>query len=45
VLPNTSSPQIFDHLEDRNLSSYVGILTQGRSAFEPAKRIPYHRWR
>lgn len=43
VVPSTSSPQCFDHIEDRNLGSYSGILEQGRSAFEPAKRIPYNR--
>lgn len=35
------SPMIFDHLEDRNLEAYEGILTETRSRFEPAKRIPY----
>ncbi len=46
VVPNSSTPQIFDHLEDRNITSYMGILTQGRSSFEPARRIPYNtRWR
>jgi len=45
VIPNSSTPQNFDHIEDRNLSSYTGILRQGRSSFEPAMRIPYQRWR
>lgn len=45
VVPNASTPQWFDHLEDRNVSSYSGILRQGRSSFEPARRIPYTRWR
>ena len=45
VVPNASSPQHFDHLEDRNVCSYAGILRQGRSAFETARRIPYQRWR
>jgi predicted amidohydrolase len=45
VVPNNSAPQIFDHLEDRNVASYEGILALGRSAFEPARRIPYTRWR
>lgn len=35
------SPQIFDHLEDRNVEAYRGILTKGKSPFEPARRIPY----
>ena len=34
------SPMIFDHLEDRNLAAYQGILKPARSAFEPARRIP-----
>jgi len=45
VVPNNSAPQIFDHLEDRNVASYEGILALGRSSFEPARRIPYTRWR
>lgn len=45
VVPNGSTPQWFDHLEDRNISAYCGILRHGRSSFEPARRIPYNRWR
>ncbi|KAF1080029.1 MAG: Aliphatic amidase AmiE [Candidatus Rifleibacterium amylolyticum] len=45
VVPNNSAPQIFDHLEDRNVAAYEGILALGRSSFEPARRIPYTRWR
>ena len=45
VVPNASAPQWFDHLEDRNINSYSGILNQGKSSFEPARRIPYARWR
>jgi predicted amidohydrolase len=46
VIPNTSSPQIFDHIEDRNIEAYAGILDSGRCSFEPARRIPYNtRWR
>ncbi len=45
VVPNGSSPQWFDHIEDRNINSYAGILDQGRCSFEPARRIPYTRWR
>lgn len=37
------SPQIFDHIEDRNVKSYEGIMTEGKSAFEPAMRIPYKK--
>jgi predicted amidohydrolase len=43
VLPGTCSEQWFDHVEDRNLSSYAGLLEEGRCPFEPAKRIPYRR--
>jgi predicted amidohydrolase len=34
------TPMIFDHLEDRNLAAYEGILTPARSRFEPTRRIP-----
>ena len=34
------TPMIFDHLEDRNLAAYEGILTPARSRFEPARRVP-----
>jgi predicted amidohydrolase len=37
----TKSPMIFDHLEDRNIRAYEGILNEGKSSFEPARRIPY----
>ena len=43
VVPCGSSEQWFDHVEDRNLGSYEGILHEGRCAFEPARRIPYGR--
>lgn len=43
ITPNASSQQIFDHLEDRNVGAYSGILEEGRSSFEPARRIPYTR--
>ncbi len=36
----STSPMIFDHLQDRNLDAYEGILAEGRSRFEPARRIP-----
>jgi len=32
--------QSFDHLEDRNLKLYEGILKPARSRFEPGKRVP-----
>lgn len=35
----SASPMIFDHLEDRNLEAYRGILEPGKSRFEPAKRV------
>jgi beta-ureidopropionase len=34
----SKSPQTFDHLEDRNLALYEGILRQARSRFEPGDR-------
>jgi predicted amidohydrolase len=41
VTLGSSAPMIFDHLEDRNLEAYRGqILEEGRSRFEPARRIP-----
>ena len=43
VVPCGSSEQWFDHVEDRNLKSYQGILSEGRCAFEQTKRIPYGR--
>ncbi|MGV8154192.1 MAG: carbon-nitrogen hydrolase family protein [Alkaliphilus sp.] len=39
----TKSPMIFDHLEDRNVKVYEGILSEGRSGFEPSKRISYKK--
>lgn len=36
-----SSPMIFDHLQDRNLSVYGDVLKPAQSRFEPARRIPY----
>lgn len=41
VLPGLSAPQVFDHVQDRNLLSYEGILAPGQSPFEPSKRVPY----
>lgn len=38
------TPMIFDHLEDRNLAAYEGILTPARSRFEPARRVPQERF-
>jgi len=40
VTYGSDSPMIFDHLQDRNLAAYRGILEPARSAFEPARRIP-----
>lgn len=39
----TKSPMIFDHLEDRNISVYTDILKEGKSSFEPTKRIPFRK--
>jgi predicted amidohydrolase len=33
------APMVFDHLQDRNLAAYEGLLTPARSRFEPARRI------
>lgn len=33
------TPMIFDHLQDRNLAAYKGILTPAQSRFEPARRV------
>ncbi|MDQ7821973.1 MAG: carbon-nitrogen hydrolase family protein [Candidatus Eremiobacteraeota bacterium] len=41
VTYGTKSPMLFDHLEDRNLKAYEGIMSKGRSSFEPSRRIPY----
>jgi predicted amidohydrolase len=39
----SKSPMIFDHLEDRNVKVYKEILNEGRSSFEPSRRIPYKK--
>ncbi len=36
------SPQLFDHLEDRNVGVYE-VMREGRSGFEPERRIPYRK--
>ncbi len=38
----SKSLQTFDHLEDRNLELYKGILKKARSRFEPGKRFPHN---
>jgi predicted amidohydrolase len=43
VTYGSRSPQIFDHLEDRNVKIYGEILKEGKSGFEPARRIPYRK--
>lgn len=43
VTYGSKSPQIFDHLEDRNVKLYRDILKEGRSGFEPSRRIPYRK--
>ncbi len=43
VTYGSSSPMIFDHLEDRNLEVYKDILKKAKSPFEPAKRISYNQ--
>ncbi len=41
VTYGSRKPMIFDHLEDRNIDCYDVLLQRARSAFEPARRIPY----
>jgi beta-ureidopropionase len=41
VTYGAKSPMIFDHLQDRNLAAYEGILQPARSRFEPARRVEY----
>jgi predicted amidohydrolase len=36
-----TTPMRFDHLQDRNLAAYEGLLRPARSAFEPAERSEY----
>jgi predicted amidohydrolase len=43
VTYGTRSPMIFDHLEDRNVGVYGEILSEGKSSFEPDRRVPYKR--
>lgn len=43
IIPGSNRDQIFDHIQDRNVASYRGILTEGKSPFEPARRIPFRR--
>ncbi|RPI57501.1 MAG: carbon-nitrogen hydrolase family protein [Chloroflexi bacterium] len=35
----SKSPQVFDHLQDRNLELYEEILKEARSRFEPGQRL------
>ncbi len=37
----SKAPMMFDHLEDRNVDVYKEILQEGKSSFEPSKRISY----
>lgn len=39
----TKTPMTFDHIQDRNVEVYKDILKEGKSAFEPARRIGYKR--
>jgi beta-ureidopropionase len=39
VTHGSKSPQVFDHLQDRNLALYEGILKEARSRFEPGERL------
>lgn len=40
VTTGSHTPQVFDHLEDRNLELYEDILRAARSRFELGKRLP-----
>jgi len=35
----SKSLQVFDHLQDRNLEAYEGLLTPARSRFDPGQRL------
>jgi predicted amidohydrolase len=39
VTHGSKSPQVFDHLQDRNLELYEEILREARSRFEPGRRL------
>jgi len=39
VTHGSKSPQVFDHLQDRNLELYEEILKEARSRFEPGERL------
>jgi predicted amidohydrolase len=39
VTHGSRSPQVFDHLQDRNLALYEEILQEARSRFEPGERL------
>jgi hypothetical protein len=39
VTHGSKSPQVFDHLLDRNLALYEEILREARSRFEPGERL------
>jgi beta-ureidopropionase len=39
VTEGSKSLQVFDHLQDRNLALYEGILKEARSRFEPGERL------
>ncbi len=43
IYPGSSRLQVFDHIEDRNIKSYNGVLSPGKRRFEPSKRVPYKR--
>jgi predicted amidohydrolase len=42
IYQGIKSPQTFDHLEDRNVGVY-DVMREGRSGFEPGKRVPYRK--
>jgi len=42
VYGGMTSPEIFDHMTDRNLEVY-DVMKEGQSPFEPSKRIPVRK--
>lgn len=39
----SKSPQVFDHLEDRNLEAYKDIMQPAKCPFDPYRRIPFNK--
>ena len=43
ISPNCSAKMEFDHIQDRNVEVYKTILQEGKSPFDPFRRVPYRR--